>query len=158
MLNNFRKRPNFNELINYLDNEQPIITMPNRTATFLRNSPYLSKYDGNSFLDLEEQENNINREKMKEARIHQITQTDNRRTGNVERIIRRNEPQREDDEWPDELYGYVRPGTETGSRSYVGPGPPPRGGAAAAADMYDIGSEDEEDTAYRRAKIYRTIR
>ena len=55
MLNNFRKRPNFNELINYIDNEQPVIQMPNRTATFLRNSPYLSKFDGNSFLDLEEQ-------------------------------------------------------------------------------------------------------
>ena len=159
MLNNFRKRPNFNELINYIDNEQPIIKTPNRTATFLRNSPYLNKFDGNSFLDLEEQENDINREKMKEARIHQVTQTDNRRTGNVERILRRHEPPREDVEWPDELYDYIRPGTETGSRSYVGPGPPPRryapprGGAAAAEDMYNIWTaEDEEDDAYRRAR------
>ena len=63
MLNNFRKRPSYNEVINYLDNEQPVIKFPDRTATFLRNSPYLSKYDGTSFLDLEEQENNINAEK-----------------------------------------------------------------------------------------------
>ena len=40
--------------------------MPHRIATFFRNSPYLSKFDGNSFLNLEEQENDINREKMKQ--------------------------------------------------------------------------------------------
>ena len=64
-----RKRPTYNELIDYLENDQPIIKYPDRTATFLRNSPYLSKYDDPSMLDLEEQENQMEREKMREAEV-----------------------------------------------------------------------------------------
>ena len=49
-----RKKPTFDELINYL-NDQPKIKYPDRTATLLRNSHYLSQFDGNLF-DLEEQQ------------------------------------------------------------------------------------------------------
>lgn len=67
-----RKRPTYNELIDYLENDQPIIKYPDRMATFLRNSPYLSKYDDPSMLDLEEQENKMERERMKEAEVKRI--------------------------------------------------------------------------------------
>ena len=53
-----RKKPTFNKLINYLEVEQPKIRFPDRTATFLRNSHYLSQFDGNLF-DLESQEKEI---------------------------------------------------------------------------------------------------
>ena len=55
MQNNLRKKPTFNELINYIEIERPKIKYPDRTATFLRNSHYLSQFDGNLF-DLEEQQ------------------------------------------------------------------------------------------------------
>ena len=70
-MQNLRKRPTYNELINYLEVEQPKIKFPDRTATFLRNSHYLSQFDGN-LLDLEEQEKNIEKEKLKEAEIRNI--------------------------------------------------------------------------------------
>ena len=37
-MQNLRKRPTYNELINYLEVEQPKIKYPDRTATILRNS------------------------------------------------------------------------------------------------------------------------
>ena len=70
-MQNLRKRPTYNELINYLEVEQPKIKYPDRTATILRNSHYLSQFDGN-LLDLEEQEKNIEKEKLKESEIRKI--------------------------------------------------------------------------------------
>ena len=70
-MQNLRKKPTFNELINYLEVEQPKIKFPDRTATFLRNSHYLSQFDGN-LLDLEEQEKNFEKEKLKESEIRKI--------------------------------------------------------------------------------------
>ena len=58
-----RKKPTFNELVNYLEVDQPTIKYPDRTATFLRNSNYLTQFDGDNFIDLEEQEKNIEKEK-----------------------------------------------------------------------------------------------
>jgi hypothetical protein len=68
-MENLRKRPTYNELINYLEFEQPKIKYPDRRATFLRNSPYLTQFDGQSWIDLEKQENEINKEKMKEMEV-----------------------------------------------------------------------------------------
>ncbi len=67
-----RKRPTYNEVIDYLEREQPKIKYPNRKATFLRNSPYLSQFDGDSWLDLEEQENNIQEEQLRELQIKKL--------------------------------------------------------------------------------------
>ena len=61
-MNNLRKKPTFNELINYLEIKQPKIKYPDRMATFLRNSHYLSQFDGN-LLDVEEQQTKTQRNK-----------------------------------------------------------------------------------------------
>ena len=68
MKSNLRKKPTFDELINYIEVEQPKIKYPDRTATFLRNTHYLSQFDGNLF-DLEEQEKQITKEQIKEKEI-----------------------------------------------------------------------------------------
>jgi hypothetical protein len=44
-MKSLRKKPTFNELINYIEVEQPKIKYPDRTATFLRNTHYLSQFD-----------------------------------------------------------------------------------------------------------------
>jgi hypothetical protein len=63
-----RKQPKYDELINYIESKQPKLKYPNRDATSMRNSPYLSQVDGdNSFINLEEQENNIMKQKLIEA-------------------------------------------------------------------------------------------
>ena len=72
-----RKRPTYDEVINYLENEQPKIKYPDRKATFLRNSPYLTQFDGDSWIDLEEQENNIAKEKLKEEEVKKIASATN---------------------------------------------------------------------------------
>ena len=51
-----RKRPQYDQMIDYIELKQPKIKYPNRDAQFLRNSPYLSQFDGDqSFINLEEQ-------------------------------------------------------------------------------------------------------
>ena len=55
-----RKKPTYEELINYLEVKQPKIKYPDRSATCLRNSHYMSQSDGN-LLDIEEQQTKIQR-------------------------------------------------------------------------------------------------
>ena len=46
------KRPTYDEIINYIGEHQEKIKYPNRDATLIRNSPYLSQFDGeNNVLD-----------------------------------------------------------------------------------------------------------
>ena len=68
---NLRKKPTFNELINYLEVKQPKIKYPDRTTTFIRNSHYLSQFDGN-LLDIEEQQKTITKEQIRETEIRNI--------------------------------------------------------------------------------------
>ena len=67
-----RKRPTYNEVVDYIENDQPKIKYPNRTASFLRNSPYLSQLDGDSWIDLEEQESNITKQRLLEEEIKKL--------------------------------------------------------------------------------------
>ena len=59
---NLRRKPTFNELINYLEIKQPKIRYTDRAASFLRNSHDLSQFDGNLF-DIEEQQNKSQKNK-----------------------------------------------------------------------------------------------
>ena len=51
-----RKRLTYDQMVSYIETNKETIKNPNRLATFFRNSPFLSKYDDESFLDLEEEE------------------------------------------------------------------------------------------------------
>ncbi len=84
-----RKRPTYNQVVDYLENEQPKIKYPNRTASFLRNSPYLSQFDGDSWIDLEEQESNITKEQLKEAEVKRRS-AETKTTAQVERTLHHN--------------------------------------------------------------------
>ena len=86
-MQNLRKRPTYEELINYLEVGQPKIKYPDRTATLLRNSHYLSQFDG-TLLDLEEQQKNIEKEKLKEAEIIKIA-TETKTTAGLLRTSRK---------------------------------------------------------------------
>jgi hypothetical protein len=112
-----RKKPTYDELINYLEVGQPKIKYPDRTATFLRNSPYLSIFDNDSFIDLEEQENRIEKEKLKEAEVKRITSE----TQGTAQVIR--------------TYNISTPNIYRRG---------PIGAAALPADMYDTGSNYED--------------
>ncbi len=68
-----RKRLSYNEMVNYIETDKEKLKFPNRQATFLRNSPFSSQFDGDSFIDVEEQENKMNRERLKEDEIKKIS-------------------------------------------------------------------------------------
>ena len=67
-----RKQPTYDEITGYIHFGQDRITYPDRSATFLRDSPYLGIYDGITFRELEDQEQKVEIEKMKEATVRQI--------------------------------------------------------------------------------------
>ena len=82
-----KKRPTYNELINYLGEHQEKIKYPNRDATFIRNSPYLSQFDGDSVLDLQEQENAITKGKLMEETVKKLA-TEHKETASAIRASR----------------------------------------------------------------------
>ena len=68
-----RKRPHFGEMINEIEVNQPKIKYPDRRATFLRNTHYLSQFDGdNSFINLEEQESNMAKEQFLQQELRRM--------------------------------------------------------------------------------------
>jgi hypothetical protein len=71
MQNTLRKKPTYDELINYLEVKQPTIKYPNRTATLLRNSHYLSQFDNNLF-DVEEQQKKKSKAQLRESEIRNV--------------------------------------------------------------------------------------
>jgi len=71
MRNSLRKKPTYDEVINYLQVNQPKIKYPDRTATLLRNSHYLSQFDGNLF-DVEEQQKKFSKAQLRESEIRNV--------------------------------------------------------------------------------------
>ena len=65
-------KPHFEELINYIEAKQPTIKYPDRAATFLRRSPYLTQFDGDSWIDLDDQENKIRMERMRTDELRRV--------------------------------------------------------------------------------------
>lgn len=68
-----RKRASYDEMINNLVLDNPKIKYPDRYATFFRNSPFGSVFDGdNSYLNLEEQENKIAKERLQQEQLKKV--------------------------------------------------------------------------------------
>ena len=147
MQNNLRKKPTFNELINYLQNERPKIRYPDRTATLLRNSHYLSQFDGNLF-DLEEQQKNIAKAQLRETEIRNVVsntqgtasllrddaaQEQNRRT-TAEATRPRGRPPRKSTQTEPE----TAPETKTGETQ-------------TDLDIFDMAADDKADEAMEEA-------
>jgi len=61
-----RKRETYEELINYLEHGQELIRYPNRQATQLRDSPYMTQLDGEGMRTLEQQQLNAMKEQEKD--------------------------------------------------------------------------------------------
>jgi len=73
-----RKRPTYGQMINEIERKQPRFKYPDRTATFMRNGHYLSQFDGDlSFINLEEQENNIAKEQLLQQELKKTARETN---------------------------------------------------------------------------------
>ena len=60
-----RLRPNFHELITYLETDQPRKSLPTRVATTLRNLPQLTQLDGDTLTDLTDIETRLHKDKLR---------------------------------------------------------------------------------------------
>ena len=70
-----RKRPQYGEMINEIV-QQPKIKFPDRRATFLRNTHYMSQFDGDqSFINLEEQESNMAKQQVLAQELRRVSRT-----------------------------------------------------------------------------------
>ena len=67
-----RRRETYEEIINYLENEQEILKYPNRTAKFLRDSPYLTQLDGEGQRTMEEQQLNVMKQQEKDRILREM--------------------------------------------------------------------------------------
>jgi arsenate reductase-like glutaredoxin family protein len=64
------------DMINEVEAGPEGIKYPGRTATFLRNTHYLSRFDGDqSFINLEEQESNMSKERMIQEELRKMART-----------------------------------------------------------------------------------
>jgi len=58
-------RPNFDEIITYLETDQPRRSLPSREATTLRNSHQLTQLDGDTITDLNDMETRLQKDKLR---------------------------------------------------------------------------------------------
>ena len=65
-----RRRPTYNELIQEIEEDVRIV-LPNRKAKFLRDSPYLSYLDNETYLEVEDQQKQIAIQQQTEQSIRQ---------------------------------------------------------------------------------------
>ena len=73
-----RQRPTYDEVIDYLDLHQEKIEYPDRRATFLRNSPQLTQFDNDSWIDLDEQERKIMEGQMRDIEMKKLMHNSNK--------------------------------------------------------------------------------
>ena len=78
--NGVKPRPTYEEIINF---EDYLVKYPDRTATFIRDSPLLTQLDGIGMMEMEEMERREN-EKYKDDLIRQIAYN----TGQPAQVLR----------------------------------------------------------------------
>ena len=66
-----RQQPSYNELIDEIATDQKI-KLPDRRAKFMRDSPYLSFLDNETYLEMEDQQNKLNAQQQAQQTIQQV--------------------------------------------------------------------------------------
>jgi len=62
-----RERPHYEDIVNYLAIDKPKTNYPfDRKATILRNSPYMTMLDGENGMDLQDFENRLEKDKLRD--------------------------------------------------------------------------------------------
>ena len=70
--NGLRERPNYEDLVNYLATDKPKPNYPfDRKATILRNSPYMTMLDGENGMDLQDFENRLEKDKLRDILLRE---------------------------------------------------------------------------------------
>lgn len=67
-----RKKPTYNELVNYIEDDPDKIKFPDRTAKYLRNSFQLSQLDGYGMQEMEHQQLQAMKQQMRDQEISRL--------------------------------------------------------------------------------------
>jgi hypothetical protein len=138
-----RKRPTYNELIQEVENSDDIIKKyPDRRALFMRNHPYLTTLDGESFMDaMDSQQDAITKEQQKDLMIR--TYSAQTQTSHLENKAMAT-PLRQSFAWRDKQQQMPSPENEFGT-----PGHPPEDPMSGAIDR---AADDVQEELEKRAK------
>ena len=91
MSSGLRRKPTYEEVISYIENDPDKVKYPNRAAKFLRSTFQLSQLDGMGQALLEQQQVEEMKERLKDFQIHQLA-LQNDTDARTQRAIGRNEP------------------------------------------------------------------
>ncbi len=84
----YHKRPTYEEIVKEtITNPTDKIALPDRQATQLRNTPQLTRYDDESLLDLNSDNQHIMMEQLKQISLRQQVSTHSTHTHTVERAM-----------------------------------------------------------------------
>ena len=65
------KRPSYEQIVNYIESDPVIARYPNRQATIFMNSPQFQNLSNEGSIDLQDQSDNLAKQKMKEAMLRE---------------------------------------------------------------------------------------
>ena len=67
-----KKRESYDEIVATIENDQTKVKYPNRVASQIMNSPYMKQVDGETLMDLQNQQDRMSKQKMKELVLQEI--------------------------------------------------------------------------------------
>lgn len=81
--NGLRKRETYDEIIDYLQNDQEIIRYPDRFARRIREHPYLTQLDGEGLMEMEDQQAEREKQLEREHQMRKIANASGTSASNV---------------------------------------------------------------------------
>ena len=84
------KKPTYEELIRQSRDPNDKIALPDRMATRLRNMPQMTKFDDDTHLNLEEEQNKINTERVREIEVKNLANSTTNNYYNTTNISKAN--------------------------------------------------------------------
>jgi hypothetical protein len=89
----YHKKPTYDEMvIESITHPTDKIALPDRQATQLRNTPQLTRYDDESFTDLNKDNQTQILEQLKQINLRQVVATHSTHTHTIERAVREDAP------------------------------------------------------------------
>ena len=131
-----RKKETYEELVNYLLNDQEVIKYPNRYAKQLRESPYLTQLDGEGMGQMELQQENKFKEEQRQNTIRQVASTTTQSASGVRAEMHHRETFSQSTPVGPDATMTANDGSQTDNPTYAtastgSDDPPPPGGAGA---------------------------
>lgn len=159
MTDGLRRKPTYEEVIDYIENDPDKIKYPNRAAKFLRNTFQLSQLDGMGQALLEQQQAEEMKERVKDYQLHQLA-IQNDTDARTERAIQQGNEQPQIQQGGSSSSGLVRNvvggvvgGVGTVARGVAGFLNPFSGQSSSPADQFHTPGEVSPEPQRRASPV-----